>query len=146
MNHISPLLGPLVALVAWTIVMLFWAVASSVGAARQADPDRIPAEGTRLRDLEGVIPAKASWPRQNYEHLLEQPTLFYAILLALVAMGDRFAINLWLAWAYVALRVVHSLYQSTVNVGRVRGLIFVLATLCLLGLTLHAAIALFHRG
>ena len=144
MVEYSALLGPVIVLVAWTLVMLFWGVGKSVGAARRSGLKDIPAKGTRVRDLEPHIDASAAWPRQNYEHLVEQPTLFYAIVFALVAMGDDLQLNLWLAWGYVGLRIIHSIYQSTVNVGRVRGLLFVLSTLCLIGLVLHAAIRFFH--
>ena len=77
---------------------------------------------------------------------MEQPTLFYAIVLALVLMGFDHPINVYLAWAYVALRIVHSVVQATVNIVRIRFLIFALATLCLVGLTTHAAIFLIHHG
>lgn len=147
MDHpINPLLGPVIALAAWTIVMLFWAVGKGVGAARRNGLKDIPAKGTRVRDLEASLPPEASWARHNYEHLVEQPTLFYAIVLALALMGDAHPINLALAWGYVGLRIVHSIYQATVNVGRVRGLIFVASTLCLIALILHAALAFLHHA
>jgi hypothetical protein len=76
-------------------------------------------------------------------HLVEQPTLFYAIalLLAIVGWGD--GLNAWLAWAYVSLRIVHSLIQVTSNIIRYRFLVFALSTLMLLALTLHALMAVF---
>ena len=77
---------------------------------------------------------------------MEQPTLFYAIVFALVLMGFDHPINVYLAWAYVGLRILHSIVQATVNVVRVRFLVFLLATLCLVGLTTHAAIFLIHHG
>ena len=134
----SPLLGPVVALVAWTIVMLLWtaAVRAPIMRGRQ-----IP-NGARGADLEGKAPAKVLWPSHNYTHLMEQPTLFYAIVLALVLMDFDAPINVWLAWGYVAFRVVHSLVQATVNVVKVRFLLFLGATLCLIGLTTHAALRL----
>jgi hypothetical protein len=53
-------------------------------------------------------------------------------------MGMGGGINCWLAWGYVGLRVVHSLVQCTVNVVAIRFPLFALASLCLLGLTVHA--------
>ena len=73
---------------------------------------------------------------------MEQPTLFYAIVFALVLMHFDAAINVYLAWGYVGLRVLHSIVQATVNVVRIRFVIFLLATLCLIGLTTHAALRL----
>jgi hypothetical protein len=77
-------------------------------------------------------------------HLMEQPTLFYAIAITLALMGMGTGINLWLAWAYVGLRIVHSIVQSTINVVPVRFTIFALSTLCLLGLTIHAGFRILH--
>lgn len=138
----NPLLGPVVVLVAWTLVMLVWLAATRLPVMRKSG--RKPPPGSRGVDFEQAVPGKINWPAHNYAHLHEQPTLFYAIVLSLVAMGDRFAINLYLAWGYVALRIAHSLVQATVNVVPVRFALFMLSALCLVGLTLHAAISLAH--
>lgn len=142
----SPILGPVVALVAWSLVMLFWAVGKALAGSKQsAEAAALPKTGTRLRDLEPVSPREASWARHNYEHLFEQPTAFYAIAIALALMGQGEGLNLLLAWAYVGLRVVHSLVQATVNVSRVRTAFFLLSTLALIALTLHAGIEVVHH-
>ena len=142
--EISPLLGPVVALVAWTLVMLVWLAAVRGKAVRKARIDIMASKGGRGQNLEGVLPDEANWPAHNYAHLLEQPTLFYAIVLTLVAMGDTIAINLWLAWGYVGLRVLHSIVQTTINRVAIRFPIFALSTLCLVGLTVHAGARLLH--
>lgn len=140
---VSPLLGPVVALVAWTLVVMVW-----MGIARGREFRRLGinrsniANGARGADLEGRAIPQAQWPAHNYMHLMEQPTIFYAILFALILMGFNSAINVWLAWAYVALRVAHSLVQATVNIVRYRFLLFALSSLCLLSLTVHAALRL----
>jgi hypothetical protein len=102
--------------------------------------------GTRGGALEGVIPDEANWKAHNYAHLMEQPTIFYAIVIALILMGFDHPINVYLAWAYVGLRIVHSLIQATVNIVAYRFLVFTLSSLCLIGLTTHAAIFLIHHG
>jgi hypothetical protein len=135
--HASPLLGPVVALVAWSIVMLFWLAIVRAPYVRGRLPD-----GTRGADVEREHPGRANWPAHNYQHLMEQPTIFYAIVFALILMGFDAPINVWLAWAYVALRIVHSIVQATVNIVRLRFIIFLLSTLCLIGLTTHAALRL----
>jgi hypothetical protein len=134
----SPLLGPVVALVAWTIVMFVWMAAKRAPMLRGRD---IP-DGSRGADLERAMPGKAHWPAHNYVHLMEQPTIFYAIVFALVLMRFDAPINVYLAWGYVGFRVVHSVVQATVNVVRVRFALFALSMLCLLGLTTHAALRL----
>ena len=59
-------------------------------------------------------------------------------------MGMGSGINYWLAWGYVGLRVIHSLVQATVNIVMYRFNLFALASLCLLGLTVHAAARIAH--
>ena len=95
-------------------------------------------------NLEGKAPDEVQWKSHNYTHLLEQPTIFYAIAITLALMDFGGGINLWLAWGYVALRIVHSLIQCTVNTVRYRFAIFALATVCLLGLTVHAGARILH--
>lgn len=141
--HISRLIGPVIALVAWSIVMLVWLAVKRrpfVSNRREIPP------GTRGADLEARHPGNAHWPAHNYSHLMEQPTIFYAVVLALALMGFDDGINVYLAWGYVGLRIVHSVVQSTINVVRIRFLIFLLATLCLTGLTVRAANFLIHHG
>jgi hypothetical protein len=145
MQH-SPLLGPVVALVAWSLIMLVWTAIARAGAFRRLGVtlSTIP-RGARGGDaLAKAGEQQAEWKAHNYNHLMEQPTIFYAIVLALAIMGFDAFINVVLAWSYVGLRVVHSIVQATVNIVAVRLTFFMLATLCLLGLTLHAAMALLH--
>jgi len=75
------------------------------------------------------------WPAENYNHLMEQPTQFYAIALAMNQMGLRDSTSVKLAWTYVGLRIVHSLVQSTNNKIMVRFQLFAASSLVLLGLT-----------
>jgi hypothetical protein len=139
---VSPLLGPVVALVAWTLVMFIWMYITRLSAMKRAGISLKGRVGTRGGALEGVIPDEANWKAHNYNHLMEQPTIFYAIVLALALMHFDAPINVYLAWGYVVLRIVHSLIQATVNVVTSRFLVFILATLCLIGLTTHAALRL----
>ena len=145
MNH-SPLLAPIVALVAWSLVMYIWMYAVRLPAMKRAGISLKGRRGTRGGALEGVIPDEANWKAHNYAHLMEQPTIFYAIVIALILMGFDHPINVYLAWAYVGLRVVHSLIQATVNIVAYRFVVFTLSSLCLIGLTTHAAIFLIHHG
>ena len=141
----SPILGPVVALVAWTLVMLVWtAIARRRAFAKLGISWGTIPRGSRGVNLDGRAPDEAQWPSHNYNHLMEQPTIFYAIVLTLALMDMGHGINLWLAWGYVILRVVHSIVQATVNIVAIRFTIFALATACLLGLTVHAAARIIH--
>ena len=140
MNY-SPILAPVVALIAWSLVVMLWMVVVRFGEFRRLGINfsNIP-PGSRGVDLEGRADPRAQWKSHNYSHLMEQPTLFYAIALTLALMDFGGGINYWLAWGYVGLRVLHSLVQATVNTLTLRTPLFVLASLCLFGLTVHAAI------
>ncbi len=143
MTH-EPLLGPVVALVAWSLVMLIWVMAARLPALKKIGVDLSKHVGSRPGALDGVVADRAQWKAHNYIHLMEQPTLFYAIVFALILMGQNFAVNVWIAWAYVGLRVAHSIVHATWNRILVRLILFGLSSLCLLALTLHAALGLFH--
>jgi hypothetical protein len=140
----SPILGPVVALVAWSIIMMFWMVAARLPAMAAKGIRLKGLVGSRPGGLDGVIDEKAQWKAHNYIHLMEQPTLFYAICLTLALMGIGDGLNLIMAWAYVLLRILHSIVQATTNVILYRFILFTLSSLALLGLTLHAAMHLFH--
>ena len=48
-----------------------------------------------------------------------------------------------LAWLYVALRIVHSIVQATVNVIMLRFAVFMIASVVLLILAIRAALAIY---
>lgn len=90
--------------------------------------------------MKGLEPSKR-WPGDNYNHLHEQPTLFYAVIVALIIMRQDNDLNLYLAWAYVGFRIIHSFIQSLTNIIVVRFAFFSLASACLIGLTINALVA-----
>jgi hypothetical protein len=85
-----------------------------------------------------MMPPKVNWKSHNYTHLMEQPTLFYAVVAVLALAGAGDGVNVTLAWAYVGIRVVHSFWQALVNIVPVRAALFTLSTLCLLALSINA--------
>ena len=122
-----------VALVAWTLVMLVWmAIARRTAFAKLGISWGSIPRGSRGVNLDGRAPDEAQWPSHNYNHLMEQPTIFYAIALTLALMGMGSGINYWLAWGYVGLRVAHSLIQATVNFVPVRFFVFSASSIVLM--------------
>ena len=144
MNY-SPILIPVVALVACTLVVMLWMLVSRAGEFRRLGikPTNIP-NGSRGVDLDGRAEARAQWKSHNYNHLMEQPTIFYAIAITLALMDFGGGLNYWLAWGYVGFRVLHSLVQSTFNIVKYRLTLFALASACLFGLTIHAGLKVLH--
>jgi len=139
------ILKPVVALAAWTMVMWVWMYATRIPAinALPKSADANADVGWTGAKLEGLLAPSIQWKAHNYNHLHEAPTVFYAValVLALIQQGD--GVNLIIAWTYVGLRVVHSIFQSTVNKVTPRFALFALSSLALIMLITHAAIAVF---
>lgn len=136
----AQMLAPAAVLVVWSLVMLFWMAGVRLPAMKKAGIDMGARPGGRGQDLEGQIEPRVNWPAHNYSHLMEQPTVFYPVVVILAIMGAG-AVDVALAWAYVVLRIVHSLWQATVNRVPVRFVLFLLSTFALLTLAIRAALA-----
>ncbi|NCP18196.1 MAG: MAPEG family protein [Erythrobacter sp.] len=137
----AQMLAPAAVLVAWSLVMLVWMALTRFPAMKKAQVGFGKSKpGGRGQDLDGVVPDKVQWKSHNYAHLMEQPTLFYAVvvILALVAPSP---LAILLAWIYVAIRIVHSIWQATVNIVMVRFLLFIASTIALVALSIMALIA-----
>lgn len=134
----TAILSPVTALLVVTCVMWFWMYITRIPAIQKAgmklNPD-LP-KGVQMSEL----PARVRWKADNYNHLLEQPTLFYAVCLTLALLGAGDGLNLTLAWAYVISRIIHSLHQALWNKIEVRFSIFAISSLILFALILRAAL------
>jgi hypothetical protein len=133
----AEMLAPAAVLVAWTLVMLIWTAATRLPALGKIGGLKNAKPGGRGQDLEGVLDDRINWKSHNYTHLVEQPTLFYAVVLILAVVGPH-PLDPLLAWIYVGLRIVHSLWQALVNVVMIRFMLFILATIVLAMLAMHA--------
>jgi len=129
-----------IALVLWTFVMGVWLYATRIPAMKKHqviyDPQR-PAE-----EFHAQLPADVRWKADNYNNLLEQPPLFYAVALTLAFLEAGSGFNAGLAWAYVALRIVHSLVQALINKVMIRFALYAAASIILLVMTIRAALIL----
>jgi hypothetical protein len=144
----SAILGPVVALAAWTMIIWIWLYATRLPAMSRAKIDSkglVGTTGGSLRDdLVAGGEVKASWVADNYNHLHEAPTVFYAICLLLAMIGQGDNLNATIAWAYVGLRIAHSLWQIISNRVVIRFVIFALSSIALIMLIMHAGISVFH--
>lgn len=140
----AAILQPVVALMIWTMIMWAWMYATRIPA-MQKNPaiDTANLTGTTGASLRAQLPDKVSWKADNYNHLHEAPTVFYAVALVLAIIGQGDGLNALLAWIYTGLRVIHSLVQVTANRVLVRFVLFALSSLVLISLILHAAMAVF---
>ncbi|WP_338445778.1 MAPEG family protein [Pelagerythrobacter marensis] len=135
----AQILAPAAVLVAWTLVMLVWMAMTRLPALKNLGGMANAKPGGRGQDLEGVIDDRINWKSHNYTHLHEQPTLFYAVVVILAILGPQ-AHDIAFAWAYVAIRVIHSIWQATVNKVSVRFLLFLASTICLIVLSVRAVV------
>lgn len=131
-------LAPVVALIVWSMVVLIWLYATRIPAMNKAGLK--PGGKLTRADMES-LPGSASNVAANYNHLMEQPTLFYATAFALQFLGVNDHMVIGWAWAYVALRVLHSLIQNFGNIILLRFFIFMLSSVCLGVLVYNAAVA-----
>jgi hypothetical protein len=136
----NAILLPMITLVLWSFVMLAWLYATRIPAIMKNkivyDPHRPNA------DFHAQIPARVRWKADNYNNLMEQPTLFYAVVLALVLLGAADSLNVGLAWVYVGLRAAHSLIHALINRIMVRFALFMAGSVVLLVLALRTALVL----
>jgi hypothetical protein len=133
----APILAAVIALAIWTHVMWAWMYVTRIPAITQASMvlDPTAPRGEQMASL----PAHVRWKADNYNHLMEQPTVFYAVAVAIAVLGGGTGTNALLAWVYVGLRVVHSIIQATFNKIEVRFSVFALSSLVLFALTFNAA-------
>ncbi len=136
----TEMLAPAAALAVWSMVMLLWMAATRLPALAKLKLPPEQSRGGRGSDLDGVLPAEIQWKAHNYNHLMEQPTAFYAVVVILALTGGS-QFDLYLAWAYVAIRVVHSLWQALVNTIPVRLTLFTVSSLLLTVMAVRALLA-----
>lgn len=134
------MLAPVFALGCWTVVMFAWMIATRIPAMQKAGIDAQEAQTTSK--LVGMLPHDVIKVSNNYNHLFEQPTLFYAIAIAIAVAGIADSFFVTCAWAFVALRVVHSLVQATIDVVMVRFGLFALSWLVLAAMSIRGLLIL----
>jgi hypothetical protein len=128
-------------LVLWTLAMCVWLYATRIPALKERNivyNPRRPSE-----EFHAQLPANVRWKADNYNNLLEQPTIFYAVALTLAFLSAGSGLNAGLAWAYVVLRIAHSLVQVLINEVMIRFALFAISSLVLLGMTLRAVWIIF---
>jgi len=133
------LLTPVLALIVWSLIVWIWMYVTRILAMQAAKID--PATAKHPGSLD-ALPSRARAVADNYNHLMEQPTIFYAMVFYIVLAGHTDQLHVYLAWGYAGLRVVHSLIQNTVNAVPVRFTVFSLSTLALGAMAVREVIAL----
>ena len=133
------MLTPVLTLIVWSLLIWIWMYATRIPAMQKAG---IAPQDARFPGSLDKLPDSARQVADNYNHLMEQPTIFYALCFTVVLAGHTDALNMELAWAYVGLRVLHSLIQCTVNIVNLRFVVFALSTLMLMAIAARQVLAL----
>jgi len=136
----NEMLLPAAVLIVWTVIMLIWMFVDRASLFKRHNIDLNKNPGARGQDIAQLVGPKEDWPAHNYVHLLEQPTIFYAASVILAITGPA-ALDVGLAWAYVAIRLIHSIFQATVNKVPVRGGIFLLSSVVMAVLAVRTLLA-----
>jgi len=134
------ILTPVLALIVWSLIVWIWMYATRIPAMQAANIDP---QSARFPGSLDILPDRVRGVADNYNHLMEQPTIFYALAFYCYLSGGNDQINIWLAWAYVVLRVVHSLNQGTANNVTLRFSVFALSTVALMIIAVRSVLALF---
>jgi hypothetical protein len=134
-------LAPAAVLVVWSIIMLLWMAGTRLPAMKKVGIDLGTAVGGRGVDIDPNVPQAVAWKSHNYAHLMEQPTIFYATVMILAIAGAVTPMLVSFAWGYTIIRIMHSLWQATINKVSIRFVLFLLSTICLTVLAVHALLA-----
>ena len=137
----TSILAPAAALVVWSIIMLVWLAGTRLPAMKKVGIDLGTAVGGRGADIDPNVPPSVAWKSHNYAHLMEQPTIFYATVMILAITGAVTPLLVSFAWGYTIIRILHSLWQVTINKVNIRFTLFLLSTICLAVLAAHALLA-----
>jgi len=121
----SSMIAPVMALVAWSLVIWVWMYVQRIPAMQKAG---IKPQDARFPGALDRLPDAARQAADNYNHLMEQPTIFYAAALAIQVAGHADGMAVHFAWVYVGMRVLHSLVQVSINLVAIRFLVFAAST------------------
>jgi len=137
----SAILQPVFVVALLTVAMMIWMVATRIPEMAKRGIDAQQAQDTsKLRDL---LPPEIMRISNNYNHLFEQPTLFYAVAISIAVLGHVDSLHVHCAWAYAVLRIAHSLVQATVDIVMIRFGLFLLSWVVLAVMTVREALVLF---
>lgn len=138
------ILQPAVALMIWTMIIWAWMYVTRIPAMGKANIQ--PDDARKTGELDDKLPQQVQWKAHNYNHLHEQPTVFYAVAIILAIIGHGDGMNAFLGWIYMGLRVAHSIVQVTANKVLVRFVLFAISSVVLITLIASAAMVVFGAG
>jgi hypothetical protein len=137
----SAILQPVFTLGLLTVVMTFWMYITRISAMKTLKIHPQKAQDTN--NLKELLPKEVTRISNNYNHLFEQPTLFYVVSISIAVLGHVDQSFVILAWLFVGLRVVHSMVQATVDIVMLRFGLFLASWLILATMIIRESWTLF---
>jgi len=138
-DPLHTILTPVLALVIWSLIVWVWMYVTAIPATVAAGT---PPQDMRFPGSVDFLPDYVRQARHNYNHLMEQPTIFYALVFYTFLAGLQDTLSIYAAWGYVVLRIAHSLIQISVNLVLLRFAVFALSTVALIILAVRDLLAL----
>ena len=126
------ILEPAIIMCLLSFFMMIWMYATGLPAAKKLEEDGVDVQKfSHPSSIGGIFPSKVERVADNYNHLFEQPTIFYAISFIIWGLEHTDSVHLYCAWAYVIIRITHSILQATLNLVWFRFSLFILSWVAL---------------
>jgi hypothetical protein len=124
-----------------TITMTIWMFLTRIPAMSKLKIH--PQKGQDTSKLRDLLPDNVNRISNNYNHLFEQPTLFYAVAISIALLGHVDSLHISCAWAYAILRIFHSIIQATIDIVFARFIVFILSWIVLSIMVIREALVVF---
>lgn len=119
MDNQYELLAPVFALILWTFVIFLIMAYGRVRFLKN------PQDAAHTKNVKNVGPEWLERAVDNYNHLFEQPVAFYAVTISTAIVNNFDSILIQFAWAFVFIRIIHSIIQLSINLVVLRFCLFV---------------------
>lgn len=130
MNIQFELLNPVFVLILWTFIIFLIMAYGRVRFLKN------PQDAAHTKNIKSVGPAWLERTVDNYNHLFEQPVAFYGVTISIAIINNFDPILIQFAWAFVCIRILHSIVQVTFNLVVLRFILFVAGWLIIAYMTL----------
>ncbi len=135
----SAILLPVFVMGLLTVAMFVWMLVTRIPAMTRAG---LAAQEARHTGALKSLPSEVVQVADNYNHLFEQPTLFYAVAISIAVIGHVDAVHVACAWIFTVLRIAHSLVQATINIVNIRFTLFLFTWITLAVMIVRELLAL----
>tara|TARA_B110000971_G_C20001170_1_gene496911 strand:+ start:579 stop:1001 length:423 start_codon:yes stop_codon:yes gene_type:complete len=131
----NDILHPILGMIFLNAIVLIWMIVVRIKA--MTEMSMTMEDAKHLVDF-NVHPSYARQVADNYNHLFELPTIFYAMIFYIWAVGHVDIIHIWCAWAFFMSRITHSLIQGTFNNVKARFSAFIFGWVTIIVMALRA--------